>query len=31
MWKEWIRENPSATQEQILKQLDQMKSDFGIR
>jgi uncharacterized protein RhaS with RHS repeats len=31
VWKKWISENPNATQEQILGQLDAMKGQFGLQ
>jgi hypothetical protein len=30
VWRNFFEANPSATQEQILQQLKQMKLDFGI-
>ncbi len=31
VWKSWLGENPSATRDDILGQLETMKTDFGLK
>jgi hypothetical protein len=29
-WRQWIANNPNATREQVLEQLNTMKTEFGV-